>query len=79
MESTSNGPAIFLFSLLRYLLFMTRFTGRGVWYLYLGTMIWASLYNLNLDPFIGFILASFVGALGIMSIFYGKSRLPVLS
>jgi len=59
------------FSVWRYLLFMTRFTGRGIWYLYLSTMIWCSLYNLDLEPFLGFVLASFCGALGLLSIFYG--------
>lgn len=62
------------FSVWRYCLFMTRFTGRGIWYLYLATLIWSSLYNLDLEPFLGFLLAGFIGALGGMSIFYGLQK-----
>lgn len=62
------------FSIWRYCLFMTRFTGRGIWYLYLATLVWASLYNLNIEPFLGFVLGGFVGAVGILSIFYGVQK-----
>lgn len=62
------------FSVWRYLLFMTRFTGRGVWYLYLSTMIWSALYNLNVDPLLGFVGATFCAVLGVMSIFYGLQK-----
>lgn len=62
------------YSIFRYLLFMTRFTGRGFWYLYLATMIWASLFNLGLNPLLGFILAIYVGAVGICSILFGLSK-----
>lgn len=61
-------------SIYRYLLFMTRFTGRGFWYLFLATMIWASLYNLDLSPFFGFIMAGFCAFLGAISIGYGIQK-----
>merc|ERR1719236_392889 len=28
-------------SIYKYLMFLTRFTGRGVWYCFLGTMVWS--------------------------------------
>lgn len=58
----------------KYLLFMTRFTGRGIWYLFLGTMIFASLWDLGLSPFLGFILGGYVVILGGASIFYGVQK-----
>ncbi|CAD7966708.1 unnamed protein product [Amoebophrya sp. A120] len=61
-------------AIFRYLLFMTRFTGRGAWYLFLATMIWASLFNLGLDPMIGFVLAAVVGALGGVSVYFGVQK-----
>lgn len=58
----------------KFFLFMTRFTGRGIWYLFLGTMIVASLWDLNISPFLGFILGGYVVLLGAVSIFYGFSK-----
>lgn len=58
-------------SIFRYLLFMTRFTGRGFWYVFLATMIWGSLFNLNIEPLLGFFLGNAVGALGVISIVQG--------
>jgi len=58
----------------KYFLFMTRFTGRGIWYLFLGTMIFASLWDLAICPFLGFILGGFVTLLGIGSIGYGITK-----
>lgn len=62
------------FSIYRYLLFMTRFTGRGFWYLFLSTMIWASLFNLDLNPFLGMILAAYCATVGVLSLFYGFQK-----
>lgn len=58
----------------KFFLFMTRFTGRGVWYLFLGTMIVASLWDLSIQPFLGFILGGYVVILGFASIFMGVSK-----
>merc|ERR1719379_3397967 len=58
----------------KYLLFMTRFTGRGFWYLFLGTMIFASLWDLNISPFLGFFLGGYVVILGGASIFFGVQK-----
>jgi len=58
----------------KYLLFMTRFTGRGFWYLFLGTMVFASLWDLNISPFLGFILGGYIVLLGFASIYAGVTR-----
>jgi hypothetical protein len=58
----------------KFFLFMTRFTGRGIWYLFLGTMIVASLWDLSIQPFLGFILGGYVVILGFASIFMGVSK-----
>jgi hypothetical protein len=55
----------------KFLLFMTRFTGRGIWYLFLGTMIWATLYDLEINWFFGICLGGYVGILGIVTLVFG--------
>jgi len=54
-------------SIYKYLLFMTRFTGRGLWYVYLAGMIAGSLYDNNLCKPLGFILGGYVAVVGISS------------
>merc|ERR1712196_495331 len=48
--------------------------GRGVWYLFLSTMVFGALYDLDLEPFLGFLLAGFIAGLGGMSIFHGLQK-----
>lgn len=55
----------------KYLLFMTRFSGRGVWYLFLGCMSFGSLWDNNISPFLGFFIGGYVVALGGASIYFG--------
>jgi len=55
----------------KFLLFMTRFTGRGAWYLFLGTMIFATLFDLKISPFFGICLGGYVGILGIVTLVFG--------
>jgi len=55
------------------LLFLTRFTGRGFWYMYLGTMIWAALWDQNLNKVLGFIMALYPIILGIVAVAKGIS------
>merc|ERR1719329_188846 len=40
----------------KFLLFMTRFVGRGVWYIFLGTMVFASFWDLDVSPFLGIVM-----------------------
>lgn len=58
----------------KYLLFMTRFTGRGFWYMFIGTMIFASLWDLNISPLLGFILGGYVVILGGVAIYFGINK-----
>jgi len=58
-------------SIYKYLLFMTRFTGRGIWYTFLGTMIFGALFDLNISWFFGVLLGGYVGVLGLVTMCYG--------
>jgi len=55
----------------KFFLFLTRFTGRGIWYLFLGTMIFGTLFDLNISPFFGISLGGYVGILGLVSLVFG--------
>jgi len=55
----------------KFFLFLTRFTGRGMWYLFLGTMIFATLFDLKISYFFGICLGGYVGILGIVTLFFG--------
>lgn len=55
----------------KFLLFLTRFTGRGLWYVFLGTLIWAALWDLNISWFLGFTMGLYVILVGIISMVYG--------
>lgn len=58
----------------KYLLFMTRFTGRGFWYIFLGVSIFGSLWDENISPFLGFLLGGYVVILGFASVYYGAEK-----
>lgn len=58
----------------KHLLFMTRFTGRGVWYMFLATMIVGSLWDASLSPFLGFFLGGYTLFLGGASLYYGIQK-----
>lgn len=55
----------------KFLLFLTRFTGRGMWYLFMGTMIFATLYDLDISPFFGIVMGGYVGVLGLVTLVFG--------
>jgi hypothetical protein len=55
----------------KFMLFMTRFTGRGLWYTFLGSMIFAALYDLKISLFFGVFLGGYVGILGVVTTCYG--------
>jgi len=63
--------AMVRFSIYKFLLFMTRFTGRGMWYLFLGTMIFVALFDEKISYFFGVCLSGYVGALGLVTLIYG--------
>merc|ERR1719160_1674122 len=58
-------------SIYKYMLFLTRFTGRGLWYCFLGTMIWSALFDLSISWFLGFTLGLYVILLGIVTMVTG--------
>jgi len=58
-------------SIYKYMLFLTRFTGRGLWYCFLGTMIWSALFDLNISWFLGFFLGLYTILLGLGTMFKG--------
>merc|ERR1719160_2021600 len=58
-------------SIYKYMLFLTRFTGRGLWYCFLGTMIWSALFDLNISWYLGFMLGLFVVFIGLVTMFKG--------
>lgn len=52
-------------------LFMTRFTGRGIWYLFLGCMTFGTLYDNGFSQFLGIFLGGYIVVVGIIAIVYG--------
>merc|ERR1719506_1154342 len=55
----------------KYMLFLTRFTGRGLWYCFLGTMIWSALWDLNINWFLGFGLGLYAILVGLIAMVKG--------
>eukprot|EP00746_Dinoflagellata_sp_MGD_P073015 gnl/MRDRNA2_/MRDRNA2_29635_c0_seq1.p1 gnl/MRDRNA2_/MRDRNA2_29635_c0~~gnl/MRDRNA2_/MRDRNA2_29635_c0_seq1.p1 ORF type:complete len:246 (+),score=46.97 gnl/MRDRNA2_/MRDRNA2_29635_c0_seq1:109-846(+) len=60
----------------RYAKFLTLLVGRGIWYIFLGTMTFATLWENNISPFLAVILGFFVFGIGVFSATFGfvKSR-----
>lgn len=60
----------------KYCKFLTRLMGRGIWYIFLGTMTFATLWENNISPFLAIILGFFVFGIGVFSATFGfvKSR-----
>lgn len=48
----------------KFVLFMTRFMGRGMWYLFLATMVFGALWDTNIDWFWGGAFSLYLVALG---------------
>jgi len=60
----------------KYARFLTRLTGRGIWYIFLGTMTFATLWENSISYFLAVVLGIFVFAVGAFSTVFGyvKSR-----
>lgn len=60
----------------KYCKFLTRLTGRGVWFIFLGTMTFATLWENSISSFLAVVLGLFVFAVGVFSTTFGyvKSR-----
>lgn len=54
-----------------YALFMTRFVGRGGWYLFLAAMTVGALWDNSVSPLLGFFLGGWIGGVAIASLVYG--------
>jgi len=55
----------------KFVLFMTRFTGRGMWYLFLSTMVFGSLYDDKLNVWLGVVFTLYLFLLGAGALFQG--------
>lgn len=55
-------------TIFKFFLFMTRFTGRGAWYIFLGTMIWGALWNNDISPPFAILFATPVLILGAVAL-----------
>ncbi|CAE8674033.1 unnamed protein product [Polarella glacialis] len=55
----------------KFLLFMTRFMGRGMWYLFLATMVFSALWDTNIDWFWGAAFSSYLVVLGTAALVQG--------
>jgi len=60
----------------KYSRFLTRLTGRGLWYIFLGTMTFATLWENSISYFLAVVLGLFVFGVGVFSTTFGyvKSR-----
>jgi len=55
----------------KFFLFMTRFMGRGMWYLFLATMCFVALWDDNIAPWLGIIIALYLVLLGVAALAKG--------
>mmetsp|Transcript_10509 Transcript_10509/g.25672 ORF Transcript_10509/g.25672 Transcript_10509/m.25672 type:complete len:234 (+) Transcript_10509:93-794(+) len=67
----SPGLRSFRMAVFWYGLFMTRFVGRGVWYLFLASITVGALYDNDILPMLGCILGGYVAGVAAYSIFFG--------
>lgn len=57
----------------KFMLFMTRFMGRGLWYLFLGTMVFQCLWGGGLNWFLGVVCTLYLVLLGVGALVKGWS------
>lgn len=55
----------------KFVLFMTRFMGRGMWYLFLATMVFAALWDTNISWFFGGLFTLYLVGLGVVALWKG--------
>merc|ERR1712232_676135 len=48
-----------------YLMFLTRFCGRGAWYFFLGSQTWLVIYDTKINRFLAIILTLFIVGVGV--------------
>jgi len=59
------------FHIYKFVLFMTRFMGRGVWYLFLATMVFSELWDADINGFLGAVCTLYLVILGGLAIAKG--------
>jgi len=52
-------------------LFLTRFTGRGMWYLFLGSHVWVALWDDAINPFFAWVFTLYLVILGAAALIKG--------
>merc|ERR1712060_647886 len=55
----------------KFVLFMTRFMGRGMWYLFLSTMVFAVLWDTKIDYIFGGLFTTYLVILGVAALVKG--------
>lgn len=55
----------------KYMQFLTRLTGRGVWFIFLGCMTFATLWDSNISAFLAVVLGFPVFVVGVFSLVFG--------
>lgn len=55
----------------KFVLFMTRFMGRGMWYVFLATMVFAALWDTNISWFFGGLFTFYLVLLGAIALWKG--------
>merc|ERR1712194_1006811 len=73
LDSPFSHPRLVEFRAIiyKFCLFLTRFIGRGVTYLFLGSMICANLWDNDTAPLLAFILFASLCSVGVVAIYYG--------
>lgn len=52
----------------KFALFMTRFVGRGVWYLFLATLVFSALWDTGINIWLGAVTTAYLTGLGVAAI-----------
>mmetsp|Transcript_1655 Transcript_1655/g.3624 ORF Transcript_1655/g.3624 Transcript_1655/m.3624 type:complete len:247 (+) Transcript_1655:171-911(+) len=59
------------FQIYKYTLFLTRFMGRGAWYMFLGTVVFATLYDTGINLILGGLFTAYLELLGAVALAKG--------
>eukprot|EP00451_Oxyrrhis_marina_P001883 CAMPEP_0204270444 /NCGR_PEP_ID=MMETSP0468-20130131/18902_1 /ASSEMBLY_ACC=CAM_ASM_000383 /TAXON_ID=2969 /ORGANISM="Oxyrrhis marina" /LENGTH=270 /DNA_ID=CAMNT_0051245983 /DNA_START=65 /DNA_END=874 /DNA_ORIENTATION=- len=54
-----------------FVLFLTRKVGRGIWYFFLGSLVFAALWDDSTQPFLAVVLGAYVGFVGLVALWVG--------
>lgn len=73
LDSPFQHPRIqeFRITIQKFCLFLNRFIGRGVTYLFLGSMVCANLWDNSTAPLLAFLIFAVLCSVGVVAIYYG--------